>query len=282
MQSIYQRDLLRLASREGVQRCAGEEGAVDMSGGPQVARFATRIMSLVAAARDRDGADLLDEGLLDSFVAAALSPDDQRIGKALTTMRRLRVSDQVLVDGYIPAAARRMGQCWVEDTLGFAAVSMGCARLQTMLHHVGRDVMADQTPVLAGEGVGVTVLFVVPAREQHTLGAMVAAHQLRRRGASVCLRFVPSVPELDHLARARDFDVAMISVAGDEHLDEAAGLVRGLRAISRAPIVAGGAARENEVEKLLSLGADHINSDPVAALRFVEARRASRSAHVRA
>lgn len=270
MQGTYHRVLPRRASQDGGRGGTGTGGPPGPQGVPEVARFASRIMSLVAEARDRSGADSADSALLDMLIGAALSGDDMHLDRVMTAFRRARVSDRQLVDGYIPAAARHMGRCWAEDALGFAAVSMGCARLQSVLHRVGREVMADQAPVVPGDQ-GRTVLLIVPAREQHTLGAMVAAHQMRRRGASVCLRFVPSAEELHHTARARDFDIAMISVAGDEHLAAAAKLVKSLRAESAVPIVAGGAICDRDADRLLSVGADHICNDAVAALAHADA-----------
>lgn len=253
MQTIYYRDVPRLAAREGTE----------------VTRFATKIMSLVAASRAQVDEGRLTESLLDGLIVAALDGRDARIEAMLATFRRARITDWQLVDDYIPAAARRLGLGWYHDTMSFSEVTVGPARLQALLHNVGSGVLADQAPVLPWGPTGRTVLFLVPGAEQHTLGALVATNQLRRSGVSVCLRFVGSRGELAHLLAARSFDAAMVSVACREHVALVRNLVQSLRAITSIPIVVGGAVMVNSDDLISGTGADLVSLDPVAALQAV-------------
>lgn len=253
MQTIHHRDIPRLASREGTD----------------VARFATKIMSLVAASRTQPAEDRLTESLVEGLIAAVLDGRDARIEAMLATFKRGRITDRQLVDDYIPAAACRLGVAWHQDTKSFSEVTIGSARLQALLHNVGRGVLADQAPVLPGASTGQTVLFMVPAAEQHTLGALVATNQLRRSGVSVCLRFVDSGSDLPHLMAARSFDAAMVSIACREHLASVRNLIQSLRKVSGMPVVVGGAVGLSEDLLLSGSGADLVKNDPVAALQAV-------------
>lgn len=266
MQTIYHRDIPRLAAREGAE----------------VARFATQIMSLVAASRVQGADDRLTVSLLDGLIAAVLDGRESQIGAMLATFRRGRITDRQLVDDYIPAAARKLGAAWLDDGLSFSQVTVGSARLQALLHSVGKGVLADQAPALPGASVGRTVLFMVPGVEQHTLGALVATNQLRRSGVSVCLRFVGSSAELPHLMAARSFDAAMVSIACREHLAAARNLIQSLRAVSRMPVVIGGAVGLSAEQVLSGSGADLVNHDPVAALQAVCPARSAECAQGRA
>jgi MerR family transcriptional regulator, light-induced transcriptional regulator len=109
-------------------------------------------------------------------------------------------------DRYIPEIARRLGQAWVDDCMSFADVTMGTARLQAILREIGADWVSDAR----SEDMG-TILLILPAGEQHTLGALVLMGQLRRRGISVCLRIGPTDADLRNLLSQRTFDGAFVS-----------------------------------------------------------------------
>jgi MerR family transcriptional regulator, light-induced transcriptional regulator len=170
-----------------------------------VAQFAADV---VARLVDRDSlpeTNLRDD-LIHRFMAAVVCPDAGSLDALKADLRRARLSSVVFADRYIPEIARRLGQAWVDDCMSFADVTMGSARLQAIL----REISADWVANARTDDMG-TILLIIPAGEQHTLGALCLMGQLRRRGVSVCLRIGPSDADLRNLLAQRTFDGAMVS-----------------------------------------------------------------------
>lgn len=199
------------------------------------------------------------EVVVEKLIAAVTSPDPAAYAELRPELRRARVTAALMADVYIPEVARRLGQSWQDDDLSFAAVSVGCARLQAILREVSAGWSADER----GEGQGRTVLVIVPPGEQHTLGAMVLVSQLRRRGVSACLRFAPEEGELCALLKERQFDVAMITLSSDERVAAVARVVRALRDASPRPIFValGGPALQGAADLQARTGVDLLSSD---------------------
>ncbi len=236
---------------------AGTDGAE-----PVVLRLASQIVTLLGTRPDvthatlrPDLASLLEQACLDEAPIAMTS--------ALACFRRFRIGPVALADIYIPDVARRLGQGWLDDRLGFAEVSNGSARLQTLLRELnGRWVADDAETPDAGE-----ILLVVPFGEQHTLGAMVAMGQLRRLGVSVCLRFGPTIAELVALMHARRFDGVFISLSSPQKLDSCRELIVHLKSLGDGvPIILGGAVLTLCDNALELSGADDTTEDIRTAL----------------
>lgn len=247
MQDIHQRLV--------VPRLPGE--------GDGIIQFAAQVVGLLAA-RGGDAGALRDD-LVQVLVRAVTTEAPGALQAALRDLRRERITLETLADLYIPAAARWMGEAWLDDRLGFAEVSIGSARLQAILREIGNSWTAD-----GGEaGQSGLMLVIVPEREQHTLGAMVLMGQLRRLGISVCLRFGPGPAELSELLRARNFSGVMISVAQSQQLDVLRGLVKTLNRLGPPglPIIVGGAVvgRVGDVQE--QTGADLVTCDLAEAVR---------------
>jgi MerR family transcriptional regulator, light-induced transcriptional regulator len=192
-----------------------------------VSFFASQVVSLLA---DRSSKSVVEprETLVAGLIAASLSGTKSAFAELLTEVKRARISLAALADVYIPIAARRMGQAWHDDEMSWLDVSIGVGRMQSLLREIGTAWVADQ----AGDAGHGTVMLIVPDREQHTLGPMVATGQMRRYGVSVCLRIAPSFNELRSLMAARHFDGVMISVATKEKLESVAKTVHAQGLIS--------------------------------------------------
>ena len=232
----------------------------------QVTQFASQVVSLLVG-REAKTAPNLREPLICDLMAAASSGTRQAFASLLAEVRRARIGFPALADLYIPEAARRLGVLWLEDRLSWMEVSVATGRMQSLLREIGAAWVADQ----AGDTGHGTVMLIVPDREQHTLGPMVAMSQMRRYGVSVCLRIAPGVEELRALTDTRQFDAIMISVATREQLGEAARTVRLLRAAMRTPcpIVAGGAVMGSVADPATVAGADFSSDDIGAALEAI-------------
>lgn len=226
--------------------------------------LATRALSVVAgrgpgrALHEEANLQLLEESLLDYDRNARL--------RAIQTIRATGSSWEEIVDHYLPAAARRLGDRWCEDSVSFAEVTIGVARLQSIL----RDVLPDWADETRSDPMAPNVLMVVRADQYHTLGAMVAAAQLRRAGISIRLSLGLEDSETVELVARKRFDAIMISASGSERLESVRILVEKIRAGSRPvpPIVLGGTILDTDRDARTLTGADHCTSDPQEALRL--------------
>ena len=189
----------------------GRAGSKDSAG---VIYFASQVVSLLAERNWRTFSELR-EPVVSGLITAALSGKKDAFADLLRELKKARVSAAALADLYIPEAARRMGDAWTDDQMSWLDVSIGVGRLQSLLREIGMAWVADQ----AGDTGHGTVLLIVPDREQHTLGPMVAMGQMRRYGVSVCLRIAPSHNELRSLMAARQFDGVLISIATKDKLE---------------------------------------------------------------
>lgn len=228
-----------------------------------VSQFAADVVAKLVA---RDGADEagLREPLLQRFYEAVTASDLCAFGEIKPDFKRARISASALADHYIPEVARRLGQAWEDDTLGFAGVTVGVARLQAILRELGRTWSADAL----GMSSGPTVLVLLPEGEQHTLGAMVIAGRLRRMGISVCLRIAPQFSELSRYVSEHKFDGALISVTCMSRLETCRKLIKTLKDATNGKLmVAVGGAILDDAENVVRLtGADVVTNDISYAL----------------
>jgi hypothetical protein len=231
-----------------------------------VSYFASQVVSLLA---DRSAKSAVEprEALVSTLITASLSGSKSAFADLLVEVKRARISLAALADVYIPLAARRMGQAWHNDELSWIDVTVGVGRMQSLLREIGTAWAADQ----AGDTGHGTVMFIVPDREQHTLGPMVATGQMRRYGVSVCLRIAPSFNELRSLMAARHFDGVMISVATKEKLEAAAKTVQFLKTLldKPTPIIVGGSVMSRVEDPAQCTGADFSSNDVGAALEIM-------------
>lgn len=228
-----------------------------------VSQFAAEVVARLVS-RDTGEDAGPREDVLQRFMSAIAATDPMAFEELKPELRRARISAASLADLYIPEAARRLGQAWMDDESTFAEVTMGVARMQAILREIGTAWIADA----AGRADGPTVLVVLPGGEQHTLGGMVLAGQLRRMGISVSMQFAPSVADLGAYVASRNFDGVMISIAGDDKLESCTKLINIVRASSRerVTVAVGGALLETRNDLLDVTGADVVTNSVEHAL----------------
>jgi methylmalonyl-CoA mutase cobalamin-binding subunit len=241
----------------------GRAGSKDSTG---VIYFAAQVVSMLAERNLRTFSELR-EPVVSGLITASLSGRKDAFADLLRELKKARVSAVALADIYIPEAARRMGEAWQDDQMSWLDVSIGVGRLQSLLREIGTAWAADQ----AGDTGHGTVLLIVPDREQHTLGPMVAMGQLRRFGVSVCLRIAPSHNELRSLVAARQFDGVLISIATKDKLESVAKTVEFIRSVAAHPIqiVVGGAVTTAVEDLVECTGADLASNDICEALETI-------------
>lgn len=228
-----------------------------------LAPFAARVLDALVD-RSRRTSSTLRTDLVAALAQGMLAPEAQ-VDTAIAGFRRACISPESMADIYIPESARRLGADWAVDRLGFAEVTMAVARLQVMVRAIGTRWGGDAAHVPGRK----SVLMVVPDGEDHTLGAVVAAGQLRRMGLSVCLRLGPGRQEVIDLLRTRSFDAAFVSVGHVERLDQPRRLVETIRTFGprRLPVIGGGALPLESAEAAARIGVDRFTCDLGDAVR---------------
>ncbi|SLN32049.1 cobalamin B12-binding domain-containing protein [Roseisalinus antarcticus] len=210
--------------------------------------------------------DDLDQGYVVRLDAAARSTDSSACAILAREMIRNGITREEIADHYVPALARWMGECWVADEMSFAEVSIGVARLQTLLREVGPDWRAD---VIDTDGE-TSVLVVVPDAEQHTLGAVALAGQLRRLGLSVKLWLGYRAEEAHRVVAEARYDAVFLSLAHHGTLESVRDIITLIKkaAVNQPPIVVGGAIVGPPIDIRTATGADHVTNDVNEALRL--------------
>jgi methylmalonyl-CoA mutase cobalamin-binding subunit len=143
---------------------------------------------------------------------------------AVNTLISRGIQADAIVDYCIPKIARIYGQEWFNDSLSFATVSVGCAHLQLVLKHI---IHQRGFSVLGGEGK--CILLAAPAPEQHTLGALVLADQLRRLDFSVKMCLGQPVEDVTKSVFENKFDAILFSASSLEAVEISAHCVNLIR-----------------------------------------------------
>ena len=255
------RERLKSLQRNGTMSEGKNKGASGSSpaAAGTVEALAAQVLSLVATKADVSPGGVRDD-LLQALVDAVLAFDPAQRRAALTAFSRAGISKETIVDHYIPAAARLLGDDWCSDGLSFADVTIGSARLQGLT----RELRSDDTHALNAP----TILIIVPRDAYHTLGATVVADQLRRKYLGVKLAMGYSDADLEDLLRTHEFDAVMISAAACERLETVRKLVNSVKmfACGTPPVIVGGTVTNQETELRSITGADYISNNPEEAL----------------
>ena len=143
---------------------------------------------------------------------------------AVNTLTSRGLQTDAIVDYCIPKIARSYGQEWTNDSLSFASVSVGCAHLQLVLKHI---IYERGFKVL--DGTGKCVLLAALAPEQHTLGALVLADQLRRLDFSVKMCLGTSTDDVTKNVFENKYHAVLFSASTLEAADTSAQCVNQIR-----------------------------------------------------
>ncbi|MDX8349132.1 cobalamin B12-binding domain-containing protein [Cognatiyoonia sp. IB215446] len=211
---------------------------------------------------------ILDEDLLESFEAAAISEAREACRIVVQDALNLGFSAEEIVDHYIPEVSRRIGELWCADNLGFANVTIAVSRLQSLLRELGLDWSGD----VAGDPNAPMVLLVVPHEVYHTLGAMILGSQLRRLGISVRISLGLRNEELATRLQRSNFQGVFISASCSETLETLSRIVDVVKnsTVTPPPIVIGGSLLDVETKENVTAltGADYATRIPSEALEL--------------
>jgi transcriptional regulator PpsR len=159
------------------------------------------------------------------------------------------VSLEVILLHLISAAARLLGDQWLEDELTFLEVTEGLSTIQQVVHALGPS-FAPGTPHRGN------IILITPQPEQHTLGIFLAGEFFRRAGWSVQVTPCMGMAELIDTVENEHIEALGISVTHSEHFPHIAPLVRAAREATRNPamvIMLGGAPEVEDQAKALGV-----------------------------
>jgi MerR family transcriptional regulator, light-induced transcriptional regulator len=246
----------------------GQPGGLGDRTGEDLTHLARTVVARLTERAPRRGLRT-DPAFVQAIRRAVLTFDPAAFHALRPDLRRARISDAALIDQYFPAVARELGCNWVDDSASFAEVTVGMARLQSLVHQIGRTLM-EPSP-----SEGLSVLVVLPKGEAHGFGAQVMASQLRRQGISVHLLIGPDPGALQQLVRDRPYDGAFVSIGCEDMLAPGRRLVERLKkgSYGRLWVAVGGAVLERTDAVLAVTGADLATSDVTVAVS--ELRRIS-------
>ena len=222
----------------------------------------------LAAVSVRGTPNDLDPAVLSDLHNAVLGRDPETAKQVVQNLVISGVPAVDLADFYIPEVARKLGDQWCIDELSFASVTIGSARLQSMLRSLGPDWSGETT----GQTATASILLVVPQEVYHTLGALVLGGQLRRKGLSVKLVLGGKPQDVANHVECAHYDCVFLSSSRGETLESLRRLVEAVKTANQTPppIVIGGTILEVEpIETITALtGADYATSIPEEALRL--------------
>lgn len=183
----------------------------------------------------------------------------------ITLVRKLGATNRSLIDGYIPAAAARLGEDWVEDRKSFADVSIQTIRLHEVLRIVAGEAEDAEALSLSAP----SALVVVMRGQQHTLGATVLANQFRRVGVRTDLSLDETLREVCARVETNRFDMVAISAACNQSLEVLSDFIRSIKCASgfMGKVAVGGGLTSVTADLASAVGADVATNDPARALR---------------
>ncbi len=210
---------------------------------------------------------------LDHFLKLLMDPRLIDPTVLLAEMLARQLDPVAVACTYTPQAAQVLGERWAHDEMSFVDVTLCTEKLHGLVRRVD-ELLAEVRPA-----TGASALILVAEAEQHTLGAMVLALELRLAGFSAQVRVAPMASELTQLMGAQRFELALVSLGCTAGLESAVGLVRTLRLLSRGSemcIFVGGAIPVEDAVLLKETGADRVLRDASALLSEYDACRGGR------
>ena len=184
----------------------------------------------------------------------------------LNSMLDSGISAREIFEIFIPAAARQLGRCWVQNTLSFAEVTLAISRLQT----VAKQFEGVYIGSCNSGASGPEIMIISPKQEQHTFGAQMITRQFQRLGLSPYLSINNNLDEVKKIIKKHKFKMIGISLANYK-LCSPKSEVRSIITLVRQlkiPILAGGSLIHSHKNAVESLNVDMITDDPINALHY--------------
>ncbi|MFK7942776.1 MAG: B12-binding domain-containing protein [Paracoccaceae bacterium] len=196
---------------------------------------------------------------IDALCDALVSSNVDAIAALIRQIEARGVSPDACYLDYIGAAARRMGERWVDDCATFMEVTLAGGRLVSMLRELAFSFGGPEITPLPGH----TILISNVPGEAHHLGAAIAAEYFRRARWRVVLLDGADRQEIRACLAAEKFAVVGVSAGSRRMVPTLAETVRDVRRICPDAVVCvGGHILALEPEIVRTTGADHAGADP--------------------
>ncbi|WP_157057350.1 B12-binding domain-containing protein [Loktanella sp. 3ANDIMAR09] len=213
--------------------------------------------------------DKPETGLVAGFCAAALSSRVEDAAELLHMALAQGVGHAALTDDFIANAVRRLGALWAEDQISWTDVTIGTARLQSLLRHMDKRIDAGRVK----RPDAARVLLISGVDMAHTFGPMLLAHQMRRQGISVALSLETAPGTVCEIFGKIAPDAVFLTASHCDGVETLAQLVKEVRVFnSGIPIVVGGPLLCTETDIAHRIGADYATSDLEKALTLCDLR----------
>jgi len=231
--------------------------------------LASRVISVLRH-RQTATSDGARRFILDHLLRAIRSRGSFDAASTLDILRGHRVPVDRIIDTYIPHAAHALGELWTEDEIDFATVTVGAMRLQSLLAETSSEVFLQPNASHVYRA-----LIVVPEVEQHFLGALVAAAQMRRVGCETEVSFADSDTRLVQRARYDHPDMILFTCAQASGLEPIGQSVLSIcNALTSPPVIAVGGAVRVAADVIQEItGADLVTTDVKDVIAFCAKRR---------
>jgi len=231
--------------------------------------LASRVISVLRE-RQVTAPDGARRVVLDHLLRAVCRGGAFDAAEVLDVLRSYRIPLDLMIELYVPRAAERLGEMWMEDEITFATVTIATLRLQSVLAEASGQMF--HSPKSEGH---FRMLVVVPQDEQHFLGASVLAAQLRRLGCETQMSFAEDHSTLRQRALFDRPDALLFTCARAAALEQIGQIVLGIRnAMPEAPVMAvGGAVRAARDVVMEMTGADIVTTEAKDVIAFCAQRR---------
>jgi methanogenic corrinoid protein MtbC1 len=217
----------------------------------------------------RGSAELAAESEVVEFTERLLDRDENVALEYVRAKRNAGVEVDALFLRLFSAAARRLGELWVEDLCSFAEVTVGVSRLHGLVRELSP---AFHHASHAGYRNRRALLVPTPG-EQHTFGLFMLSEFFRRDGWDVSGESGGQPAEVAARAERDWFDLVGLSLSGERLIDplrETIVLLRKLSCNPRLVVMVGGALFLSRPELVGDVGADSSATDAPAALATAE------------
>lgn len=175
---------------------------------------------------------------IEQLCAALIADAPQLAHSYVDRLLDCGVSVEALYETYIPRTAHRLGEMWVDDRLGFTAVTLGMGRLTEIFRRLSPIFLKARRSATQSR----RALFALTPGETHSLGVVMAADHFQRSGWIVRVELQADVMGLERLAGTQEFDLIGLSAGARRSLPVVCELVSTLRRAARpgTPIMLGG------------------------------------------
>lgn len=201
------------------------------------------------------------EAEIETLVQALLSDRHAAAADMLSGLQADGLPLSEVYIGYVTGAARRLGQMWDNDEVGFLQVTLATSRLTAIICGL-KKVFFDHEG-----GQNRRALFAACPGESHVMGVSMAADIFRRAGWEIDLEIGQDHDELLMAQHMGGYPVIGLSASSDAMILPLARFIRAARLLTPGALIyVAGEITHLHADIAVTVGADGVLNDPVTAL----------------